>query len=375
VEVTSSFAAPTPFTENGGGMCACRSVSKKCGARYVLCLVLALFFSQSLPAVDEPFDIESIDDTPRTRDVQYPDWFKLSFLDLRDDLNEALEEKKRGIIVYFGQKHCAYCEALMQVNFGKEQDIVRYTREHFDVIPIDIWGSREVTDMKGTELTEREFAEREKTNFTPSLIFYDAMGKEALRLRGYYPPYRFRAALEYVVDGYYRKETLGDYIARADPPPKFDVGDLNEQDFFIKPPYALDRSKFPAQQPLVVFFEQHDCHACDVLHTGPLGDLETLSLLDGFETVQLDMWSDQPVLTPDGQRLTASQWAKQLGLFFAPTLVFFDERGKEIIRVDSVVRLYRLRGVLEYVASKGYLEAPSFQRWRQMQREAEAAAG
>ena len=35
------------------------------------------------------------------------------------------------------------------------------------------------------------------TNFTPSLVFYDADGNIALRLRGYYPPYQFRAALEY----------------------------------------------------------------------------------------------------------------------------------------------------------------------------------
>ena len=313
-------------------------------------------------------DFEDIDDTPRFREIQYPEWFKLSFLDLREDLNEALENGKKGIIVYFGQQHCAYCEALMDVNFGREQDIVRYTREHFDLVPIDIWGSREVTDMKGVRATERDFAERERTNFTPSLIFYDENGNEALRLRGYYPPYKFRAALEYVVDGYYRKESLRDYLARADPPPKFEIGGLNTREFFIQPPYILDRSKFPAEQPLVVFFEQHDCHACDILHTGPIDDLETQLLLDGFEAVQLDMWSDQPVLTPDGERLTASQWARKMGLFFSPTLVFFDENGKEIIRVDSVVRLYRLRRVLEYIASKGYLDAPSFQRWRQQQR-------
>ena len=328
---------------------------------------LLLIVSTCLSAAEEPISIESIDDTPRLRDIQYPKWFKLSFLELQEDLNEAIEEKKKGIIVYFGQKHCAYCEALMEVNFGKEQDIVRYTRKHFDVIPVDIWGSREVIDMQGVQSTEREYAEREKTNFTPSLIFYDEQGRESLRLRGYYPPYKFRAALEYVVDGYYRKESLRDYLERADPPPKFELGGINSREFFIQPPYALDRSQFPAQQPLVVFFEQHDCHACDIMHTEPLGDLATELLLDKFEAVQLDMWSDQPVLTPDGQRLTASQWARQLGLFYAPTLVFFDERGKEIIKVDSVVRLYRLRGVLEYVLSKGYLNTPHYQRWRELQ--------
>jgi len=78
------------------------------------------------------------------------------------------------------------------------------------------------------------------------------------------------------------------------------------------------------------------------------------------------------VLTPDGKRLTAREWARRLGLFYAPTVVFFDERGKEVFRIDSVVRLYRLRGVLQYVLAKGYLEAPTFQRWREMQSQGQA---
>ena len=328
-------------------------------------LLLSLIFQTWVMA--STYQVEDIDDTPRLRDIQYPDWFKLSFLELKDDLQEAKDQRKLGIIVYFGQKHCAYCEALMEVNFSREEDIVRYTRKYFDVIPIDIWGSREVIDLQGEQLSEREYAEREKTNFTPSLLFYDTDGREALRLRGYYPPYKFRAALEYVVDGYYRNETLRDYLQRADPPPKFELQDMNIREFFEKPPYMLDRSHFPAQQPLVVFFEQRDCHACDILHTDPLSDEAIKLLIDGFEAVQLDMWSDTPVLTPDGKRLTAKKWAQNLGLFYAPTLVFFDEHGKEIIRVDSVVRLYRLRGVLEYVLSKGYRKAPTFQRWREMQ--------
>ncbi len=330
-------------------------------------LFCALLIPWNAVAVEEAYDIQELDDTPRVRDIHYPEWFKNSFLDLSEDLSEAENAGKIGIIVYFGQKHCAYCEALMDVNFGREEDIVEYTRKHFDVVPIDIWGSREVIDMQRREITEREYAEREKTNFTPSLVFYVAGGKEALRLRGYYPPYKFRAALEYVVDGYYKEETFRDYLARADPPPKFEIGDLNTQEFFESPPFALDRSRFPGQQPLVVFFEQRDCHACDILHTDPVSDKRTRGFLKDFEVVQLDMWSETPVLTPDGQRLTARQWAKQLGLIYAPALVFFDEGGKEVIRIESVVRLYRLQGVLEYVLKKGYREAPTFQRWREMQ--------
>ena len=333
----------------------------------VLALGLLVAGEVGMAEYEDLFDQPYIDDTPRLRNVQYPDWFKLSFLDLRDDLNEAVANDKFGIIVYFGQKHCAYCEALMKINF-QQDDIVRYTQEHFDVIPTDIWGSREVTDMEGQSWSEREFAVKENTNFTPSLIFYDRDGNEAFRMRGYYPPYKFRAALEYVVEGYYQRESFREYLARADPPPKFELGDLSDEPFFEAPPYALDRSRFPADRPLAVFFEQHDCHACDILHTEPLSDPDTREMLSEFQVVQLDMWSDTKVITPSGERTTAREWASELDLYYAPAIVFFDEHGEEIIRVDAVVRLYRLQGVVEYVLSKGYLEAPTYQRWRQLQR-------
>lgn len=331
----------------------------------ILPLLLLLLLSSAYADDDAAW---RFDDFPRAREIHTPDWFKQSFLDLPADLEEALEADKRGIAVYFGQQNCAYCEALMEVNFG-ERDITEYTRRHFDIIALDIWGSRTVVDINGDELSERTFAVREGTNFTPSLIFYDHNGEEALRLRGYYPPYRFRAALEYVVDGHYQSESFRDYLARADPPPKFDVGDLNDAPFFAPPPHLLARNYFPAEQPLVVFFERRECHACDVLHSDTLWDSEALTMIEQFEAVQLDMDSDQPVWRPDGKRSTAREWAAELELFYAPTLLFFDERGREIIRVDSVVRLYRLKGVLEYLLAKGYQETPSYLRWRRQQSE------
>ena len=315
---------------------------------------------------DSPY----IDDTPRATDNQHPVWFSETFLNLPEDLARARLKGKKGIILYFGQTHCAYCEALLEVNFKKEQDIVNYTQNNFDVIALDIWGNRVVTNFDGNELEEKALAEIEQTDFTPSLIFYTDEGNEALRLRGYYPPYRFRGALKYVVEEYYKAESYADYMARANPPPKFDLEDMNEQAFFEVPPYGLDRSHFAAEKPLVVFFERHNCHACDILHSDPLEDESTRELLSEFETVQLDMWSEQKVLTPAGKRSTAREWSRELGIFNTPTLVFFDRVGNEVFRIDSVVRLYRLRGVLEYVLAEGYETAPNYQRWRETMQQA-----
>lgn len=302
-------------------------------------------------------------DAPLDEEVVTPPWFRLSFLDLREDLDEAVRSGKRGLVVYFGQKFCPYCRALMENNFG-QADIAGYTREHFDVVAINIHGDRTVTDINGREWSEKAYAERERTNFTPSLVFYDAAGKEVLRLTGYYPPYQFRAALEYVADGHYRDASFRQYLERADPNLKAREGDLHAEPFFSPPPYLLDRSRIAAERPLIVLFEQADCHACDVLHTEPLREPAIRELLSRFDTVQLGLWAENPVLTPRGERLTSRAWGEQLGLFYTPTLLFFDTDGNEILRVDSVIHFNRLRRTLEYVLAGAYRDGTTLQRWQ-----------
>ncbi|MCG6861670.1 MAG: thioredoxin fold domain-containing protein [Chromatiaceae bacterium] len=323
---------------------------------------LALFLSASGSAADD-VDVFTFDDRPLSEPLEHPDWFKRSFLDLPHDLEEAVAAGKQGIMVYFGQRRCAYCYKLIEVNFGLA-DIVEYTRRHFDLIPVDIWGVDELTAMDGAVRTERDFALAKNTTFTPSILFYDRDGQEALRLRGFYPPYQFRAALEYVADGHYKRESFRDYLARGDGRMVFEPEDLNEEDFFTQPPFNLDRSRLAGKRPLAVFFEQGDCHACDVLHGEALREMAIYRDFEQLDNVQLDMWSDTKIITPAGERTTARKWAEDLGLFYAPSILFFDEKGEEILRVDSVVRFFRLRSVLNYLMSKAYLTEPSYQLWR-----------
>jgi len=302
-------------------------------------------------ALADVSDLYSIDDRPRVIGLHTPDWFEPSFLDFREDLAQAGARGKTGLAIYFGMDHCPYCEAMFERNLA-QPDIRQYFSEHFDVIALDVQGSREVVTLTGERMTERAFAVRERLNFTPAFLFLDTAGREIHRVRGYYPPYRFRAALEFAIDRHDRRTSFREYLARADPPAKFDVDDINFQAFFQRPPFMLDRSRFPGQRPLAVFFERHACHSCDVLRA--------LSL---FDAVQIDLDADTPIITPAGMRSSARHWGEALDIHWAPTVVFFDEFGKEIIRIDSVVGLNRLRNVLDYVLTRGYQRYPTFERW------------
>jgi thioredoxin-related protein len=89
-----------------------------------------------------------------------------------------------------------------------------------------------------------------------------------------------------------------------------------------------------------------------------------LKQLQGFDSAQLNIHSPDPVLTPQGKRTTVSEWASDLGLFYSPTIIFFDEQGKEIIRVDSVIGFRRMRAVLAYIQSGAYRSGVTFQKYR-----------
>jgi thioredoxin-related protein len=303
-------------------------------------------------------------DKPLEEPVSHPDWFKVSFLDLYDDIDESVASGKKGIIVYFGQEYCPYCKAHLEINWGNP-DIIKYTRDNFDVIAIDVKGSRNVTDIDGTVYEENAYSVKEHTNFTPSLLFYNDRKQVVLKLQGYHPPYQFRAALEYVSDRHYERESFRDYLGRAEMAESYGEDSLNSNSAFMSPPYLLDRSHIPAAGPMAVFFEQKHCHACDVLHAGPLNDAEIKDRLKQIDVIQLDSYSDTKVLTPEGKRTTARKWAQNLDIYYSPTIIFFDEHGKEIIRINSVVWVYRLKNVLEYVLSGEYKKYETYQLWRQ----------
>ncbi len=334
-------------------------------------LLLTLFctggLSSGLIAAEHEDDDLVFDDSLLEEELIYPDWFKLSLGDLRDDLKQAKASGKRGIITYFGQKRCAYCEQFIETSLS-DPDIINYLRQHFDVIAFDIWGIDDIIDTDGETYSERELSLHYKTNFTPSLVFYDEDGKPVFRLRGFYPPYKFRAALEYVVEKFYKQETFSEYFARAEQNNFFRLAGLNERDFFIEAPFDLP-AELKDQKPLIVFFEQGNCHACDLLHSGPANKERVTDELEKMHAIQLNMWKDTPVTTPDGSKTTAREWAQKLDIFYAPTLVLFAPDGKEIIRIDSVTQFYRLLGVLDYVNRKGYEKGIDYQLWRLQQRD------
>jgi len=293
-----------------------------------------------------------------TETSEYPAWFKESFLNFGEDVQEAASKNKR-VLLYFYQDGCPYCSKMVKDNFGRA-DIARTMQADLETIAINMWGDRDVVTIEGKPYAEKNFAAALRVNFTPTLVFLNEQGKVALRLNGYYPPDEFRLVLAYVAGHKEKSVDFHDYMATHTAAAS---GKLNAEPFFLPPPYALARSRIPADRPLAVFFEQAPCANCDILHKKILTDPATRALVKQFEAVQLDLHSDTPVITPGGVKTTAGEWARKLGIGYAPSIVFFDKHGKEVMRIDAFLKTFHFQSVFDYVLQEAYLEEPSFQRY------------
>jgi len=302
---------------------------------------------------------------------EQPTWFKTSFLDLGEDVAEAAEDGRR-VLIYFYQDGCPYCTKLLQDNFG-QQKISEKTQKHFDVITVNMWGDREVTNMTGEMMTEKNFAISMKVMFTPTLLFLNEQGEEILRINGYFPPHKFDLALDYAAGRHEKKGGFRDYLAQNDPAPA--SGKLHVQPEYLRPPYQLNTIVKMGKKPLMVLFEQKQCADCDELHEDILMRPESRALSDQFQVVLFDTWSDTPVISPDGQRQTVKDWARRLNIQYTPSMVFFDQQGREVFRSEGYLKAFHVQSVMEYVLSGAYQTEPEFQRFVEAKADALRAQG
>lgn len=100
-----------------------------------------------------------------------PDWLRLTFKDLSEDLADANDEGKRLMLIW-EQRGCIYCTKMHNEVFT-HPEIEALIEDNFYVVQLNMFGDEEVTDFDGTVLSEKDMAKRWGTFFTPTILFYD----------------------------------------------------------------------------------------------------------------------------------------------------------------------------------------------------------
>lgn len=147
-------------------------------------------------------------------------WFLESFLDLSEDLDDSAKAGKRFVVMW-ELKGCPYCKETHFVNFARPE-ISDYIKANFEVLQLNIIGSRIVTDFDGAKLSEKDMAAKYGVRFTPTFQFFAErtaglkemapQKREVARAPGYLRPEDFIAMFRYVREKAYRDKSFRDYV-------------------------------------------------------------------------------------------------------------------------------------------------------------------
>jgi thioredoxin-related protein len=291
------------------------------------------------------------------KNTYMPSWFLNSFLELNEDIEDLASNNKR-LILYIHQDNCPYCYKFITKNLS-DKTTENKIQKNFGVIAMNMFGDRDITDIDGEEYTEKEFAIKYKVQFTPSLLFFNEEGKQLLRLNGYINTKDFNLALDYIKDKKENSLSYKEYIS-SKRNIKQAVGLIGEADLFTQTRSFLRKN---GSKKMAIFFESPNCIECKTLHSKLLKDETTRALLKKMDLYQVDMDSSRSIVTPLRIITKIKDWTKQLNITHTPTVIFFDEKVEEVIRVESNFKNFHFQSIVDYVVSNAYKEEKEFQRY------------
>jgi len=147
-------------------------------------------------------------------------WFLESFLELSDDLEEAKANGKRFAIMW-ELEGCPYCRETHLVNFAMPE-VTDFIRANFEIVQLDVKGSRKVVGFDGESVNEQDFAKQAQVRFTPTIQFFPETleevdgktGKEAevARIPGYLRPFHFLTFFQFVQEKAYTQGNFHKYL-------------------------------------------------------------------------------------------------------------------------------------------------------------------
>lgn len=150
-------------------------------------------------------------------------WIEETFLDLREDLADA-EAQGRRLAILIEQRGCIYCTR-MHEEVWPVADIAATLAEDFLVLRLDMFGEREVVDLDGEALAEKDAVRRWGVLFTPTMLFLPQAAPEGAgataaeaavaTIPGAFGEWTTRNMLSWVLErGYEGEESFQRYHAR-----------------------------------------------------------------------------------------------------------------------------------------------------------------
>ncbi len=105
-----------------------------------------------------------------------------------------------------------------------------------------------------------------------------------------------------------------------------------------------------AGRRVVLLFTQDNCPYCAALVERNLSQRAIeATLKEKFDVVAVNLWGDREVVALDGKPYTEKTLGTALKVQFTPTLLFFDEAGNTVLRLNGYVPPARFQAALDWV--------------------------
>jgi thioredoxin-related protein len=104
---------------------------------------------------------------------------------------------------------------------------------------------------------------------------------------------------------------------------------------------------------LLLLFTQDGCPYCNALVERNLAqkDIEEL-VRSKFEVIAINLVGDREVTNIDGKRYTEKTYAEALKVQFTPTMLFFNDKGETILRLNGYLPPEQFKVALNYLVEK-----------------------
>jgi len=253
-------------------------------------------------------------------------FFAQSFGDLPEELDEARQAGKLGLLLFFEQEGCLYCERMLKTILSQPA-VQDWYRARFTPIAVDINGDVELTDVDGITLPSKVFAEHRRVRTTPTLSFLDLHGVEVHRqVKMIDDADEFLLLGRYVAEGHYTDTSWTDYSAASTAAPA-NHGSV---------PRVLDFSAEAAEaaangQNLLVAVTREGCSYCKQLRREVLVPMiRSGEYNDRIMVREMMMDPDTPIVDFAGNASTTAQIASRYNATIAPTVLLLDPSGRSL---------------------------------------------
>jgi thioredoxin-related protein len=106
--------------------------------------------------------------------------------------------------VLFEQAQCLACDELHDEVLTRRE--VAVSLSNLDVAQLDLWSQEQIQTPDGRQLAAQDWMRELGIQYTPSLLLFDAEGREVFRAEAYLKAFHVQGALDYVATGAYRHE-------------------------------------------------------------------------------------------------------------------------------------------------------------------------